>query len=137
MEKQKKNVDFTYQGCGDTLSDIITIGDNFIVNPEKNNSEVVDFYILKCTVCKKCAMQNIVDAWGNFVYVGIFYIEDIFYARLDYYDYVHKLLEDKPVAYMYTYLVKCINVSMSQYNSYSDLYTISATLYECIYNNML
>ena len=132
----KKNVDFTYQGRGDTLSDVLNVGDNFVVNAEEGNSEGVDFYILKCTVSKQCATQNILDAWGNVVSTGTFYIEGIFYARLDDYDYVYRLLEDKPVAYMYSHLVRCINVPMSQYNSCSGLYTVSANVYECIYNSM-
>ena len=48
----EKNVDFTYQGRGDTLSDVLNVGDNFVVNAEEGNSEGVDFYILKCTVSK-------------------------------------------------------------------------------------
>ena len=71
----------------------------------KKAIEGVDFYILKCTLCKQCATQNIVDAWGNFVLAGTFYIEGIFYERLDDYDYVYQLLEDKLVAYMYSHLV--------------------------------
>ena len=59
------------------------MGDNFAENAEEGNLEGVDFYILKCTLCKQCASQNIVDAWGNFVSAGTFYIEGIFYARLD------------------------------------------------------
>ena len=47
----ENNVDFTYQGSGDTLSDIINVGDNFVVNAEEGNSKGIDFYILKCIVC--------------------------------------------------------------------------------------
>ena len=43
------------------------------------------------------------DAWGNFVSAGTFYIEGIFYERLDDYDYVYRLLEDKLVAYMFSF----------------------------------
>ena len=106
------------------------MGDNFIVNAEEENSKGVDFYILKCTLSKQCATQNIVDAWGNFVSVGIFF------TRLDDYDCVCRLLEDKLVAYMYSHLVMRISVPMSNYNSFSDLYTVSAYVYECIYNSM-
>ena len=66
----------------ETLSDVIYVGDNFVVNAEEGNSEGVDFYLLKCTMCK----QNIVDAWGNFVSPRTFYIEGILYAILDEYD---------------------------------------------------
>ena len=131
-----KNADFTYQGRGDTLSDVLNIRDNFVVNTEEGNSEGVDFYLLKCTVSKQCATHNIVDSWGNFVSTETFYIKSIFYARLDDYDYVYRLLEDKPVAYMYSHLVRCINVPMSQYNSYLGLYTIGANVYENIYSSM-
>ena len=134
-EAEKKE-DFIYHGPGDTLSDVIHVGDNFAVDAEEGNSEGADFYILKCKLCKQCATQNIVDAWGNFVSVVTFYIEGIFYARLDDYDYVYRLLEDKPVAYMYSHLVRCISIPMSNYNSCSDLYTISVDVYECIYNSM-
>ena len=48
----KKNVNFTYQGRGDTLSDVSNVGDNFVVNAEEGNSEGVDFYILSCIVSK-------------------------------------------------------------------------------------
>ena len=64
-----------------TLSDVIHVGDNFDVNAEEENWEGVDFYILKCTLCKQCATHNIVDAWGNFVSVGTFYIEGIFLCK--------------------------------------------------------
>ena len=77
-----------------------------------------------------------VDAWGNFVSAGTFYIEGIFYAKLDDYEYVYRLLEDKPAAYMYSHLVRCINVPMSEYNSCSGLYTVGGNVYECIYNSM-
>ena len=83
----------------------------------------VDSYLLKCRICKQCATHNIVDAWGNVVSTRTFYIEGIFYARRDEYDYVYKLLEDK-------------QVPMLQYKSCRKLYTISAYVYECIYNTM-
>ena len=120
----------------ETLSDVIYVGDNFVVNAEEGNSEGVDYYILTCTVSKQCAMQNIVDAWGNFVSVGTFYIEGIFYAQLDAYNYVYILFKDKPIAYMYSHLVRCIKVPMSQYKSCTHLYTVSVDVYECIYNTM-
>ena len=131
-----QNADFTYEGLGDTLSDVLNVGDNFAVNAEEDNSEGADFYILKCTVSKQCARQNMVDAWGNFVSAGTFYIEGIFYAKLDDYEYVYRLLEDKPAAYMLSHLVRCINVPMSEYNSCSGLYTVGGNVYECIYNSM-
>ena len=65
-----------------------------------------------------------------------FYIKGIFCARLDDYDYVYRLLEDKLVAYMYFYLVKWVSVPMSNYNSCSNLYTISGNVYGCIYHSM-
>ena len=73
---------------------------------------------------------------GKFVSAGTLYIEGIFYARLDDYDYVYRILQNKPVSYMYSHLVRCINVPMSQYNSCSDLYTVTVDVYECIYNSM-
>ena len=85
-KEAEKKEEFIYQRPGDTLSDVIYVGDNFVVNAEEGNSEGVDFYILKCTLCKQCATQNIVSA-------GTFYIEGIFYARLDDYDYVYRLLQ--------------------------------------------
>ena len=39
-ETEKKE-DFIYQGSGDTLSDVIHVGDNFTVNAEEGNSEGV------------------------------------------------------------------------------------------------
>ena len=44
-EAEKKE-DFIYQGLGDTLSNVIHVGDNFAVNAELGNSEGADFYIL-------------------------------------------------------------------------------------------
>ena len=35
--KTEKKEDFTYQGSGDTLSDVIHVGDNFAVNAEEGN----------------------------------------------------------------------------------------------------
>ena len=55
IEKQSKKEEFIYQGPGDTLSDVIHVGDNFAVNAKEGNSEGADFYILKCTLCKQCA----------------------------------------------------------------------------------
>ena len=57
-EAEKKE-EFIYQGSGDTQSDVIHVLDNFAVNAEEGNSEGDDFYILKCTLCKQCATQNI------------------------------------------------------------------------------
>ena len=121
MEKQGRMLTSHMRGLGDTLSDVLNVGDNFAVNAEADNSEGVDFYILKCTVNKQCAKQNMVDAWGNFVPAGTFYIRGIFYAKLHDYEYVYRLLEDKPPAYMLSQLVRCINVPMSEYNSCSGL----------------
>ena len=33
----EKNEEFIYQGPGDTLSDVIHVGDNFAVNAEEGN----------------------------------------------------------------------------------------------------
>ena len=92
IEEDTENIEkeFTYQGFGDNLSDVIYVGDNLSINVEEGNPKGVDFYLLKCTVCKQCATHNIVDAWGNVVSAGTFYIEGIFYARVDKYDYVYK-----------------------------------------------
>ena len=69
----------------------------------------------------------------GFVFAGTFYIEGIFYTRLNDYDYVYRLLEDELVVYMYSHLVRCINVLISQYNSCWDLYTISVDVYVQMY----
>ena len=59
----------------------------FVENVEDRNSEGIDFYLLKCTFSKQCATHNIVDTWGNIVFVRFaFYIEGIFYERVDKYD---------------------------------------------------
>ena len=42
-ETEKKE-DFIYHGPGDTLSDVIHVGDNFVVNAEEGNSEGFDLY---------------------------------------------------------------------------------------------
>ena len=76
------------------------------------------------------------DAWGNYVSAGTFYIEGFFYAILDDYDFVYRLLEEKLVAYMYPHFVRCMSLLMSNYSSCSDLYTINVDVYECIYNSM-
>ena len=57
-------------GSGNTLSDVIYIGDNFTVNVEHGNSKGVDFYLLKCTISKQCATHNIVDASANVYLLG-------------------------------------------------------------------
>ena len=41
-EAEKKE-EFIYQGLGDTLSDVIHVGDNFAVNAEEGNSEGLIF----------------------------------------------------------------------------------------------
>ena len=56
----------------------------------------MDFYLLKRNGSKHCAPQNNVDAWGNVIAIGTFYIDDIFYERVDENEYVFKLLEDSP-----------------------------------------
>ena len=71
----------------------------------------------------------------NLLEFGTFYIEVIFYARVDEYNYVYKLLEDKPVVYIFSHLVTCIKVLVSQYRSCTDLYTISVDVYEYIYQH--
>ena len=83
IEAKLENVheEFRYQGFGDTLSDVIYIGNNFIVNAKDGNSNGVDFYLLSCIVCKQCATHNIVDAWENVVFIGTFYIEGTFFNK--------------------------------------------------------
>ena len=43
IDRETKNKeDFTYHGHGDTLSDVIHVGDNFAINAEECNSEAID-----------------------------------------------------------------------------------------------
>ena len=39
----EKKEEFIYQGSGDTLSDVIHVGVNFVVNAEEGNLDGVDF----------------------------------------------------------------------------------------------
>ena len=125
---------FTYQGSADILTDVLCVDDNYAVNAEEGNSEGSDFFFLKCTVPKKQATQNMVDVWGNFISTGTYFVEGLFYENLG--DCLFKLLNDKPIAYMYSHLVRCVKIPMTPDCGMNNLYRISANVYELIYNSM-
>ena len=80
--------------------------------------------------------KNILDELGNVKSIGTFYIKHIYYERVDNYGNVFKLAKESPRAYMYSHLVKCIKILLSQYKSCPVLYTISVDVYKCIYYAM-
>ena len=125
---------FTYQGSADILSDVLCVDDNYPVNADEGKSEGSDFYLLKCVVPKTQATENMVDAWGNFISTGTYFIEELFYENVG--ECLFKLLNDKPIAYMYSHLVRCVKIPKRRDSGTNNLYRISVDVYESIYSSM-
>ena len=125
---------FTWQGDGDYLSDALLVDDNFAVNAEKDNAEGVDFYLLKCIRGKELARKTHMDGWQNMIASGTYYVEGLYYEKLE--DNVYKLLENEPPGYIYSHLVRCIKVPMISVNTTQTLFTLDSDVYDGIYNSM-
>ena len=48
MMENNDQEDWAFSGDGEEISNLINVGDNFVVSIETNNEEGVDFYILQC-----------------------------------------------------------------------------------------
>jgi hypothetical protein len=52
MLKNLDQEDWAFGGDGEEISDLVNVGDNFVVPTEADNEEGVDFYILQCQTPK-------------------------------------------------------------------------------------
>jgi hypothetical protein len=56
--------EWEFGGDGEELSDLLNIGDNFVVPAEEDNVEGVEFYILQCQIPKFKVTKSCRCVWG-------------------------------------------------------------------------
>ncbi|MCO5551972.1 hypothetical protein L7F22_005480 [Adiantum nelumboides] len=122
-----------YAGHHDDLSDALRVGDNFVVNAEEEDS---DFYILRCCIEKRLSTANQKDAWHNQNKNNSYYVEGHFYDKVTGRSNRYVLLDDRPPASMYSHLVRCLKFPLYPERNEPNVYSLSDTVYEHIYNSM-
>ncbi|MCO5548026.1 hypothetical protein L7F22_001482 [Adiantum nelumboides] len=122
-----------YVGHHDDLSDALRVGDNFAVNNEEEDS---DFYILRCCTEKRLSTTTQKDAWCNQIKKNSYYVEGYFYDKVEGRSNRYVLLDDMPSASMYSHLDQCLKFPLYLERNELNVYTLSHTVYECIYNSM-
>jgi hypothetical protein len=63
MENLDKE-DWAFGGDGEEMSDLLNVGDNFVVPIEADNEEGMDFYILQCQTPKFKVVESFKCIWG-------------------------------------------------------------------------
>jgi hypothetical protein len=63
------------------MSDLINVGDNFVVPVEGDNEEGVDFYILQCQTLKFKVFEPFKCVWGCEFDAGDYVIGRIYYQK--------------------------------------------------------
>lgn len=73
--------DWAFGGDGEEMSDLINVGDNFVVPAEAENEEGVEFYILQCQIPKFRVVQPFQCVWGCEFDAGDYVIGGTYYQK--------------------------------------------------------
>lgn len=98
----------------DFLSDMVEVGDNFVVRAKEENGKCRDFFILKCTRTKYTLEQSMVNPWDADCTwdPGFILVEGTYYQQYSKSKYLYMMLDDKPVGVVESHLVCYIKFPM-------------------------
>ena len=130
---EEETDDPVYAGHHDALTDVLYIGDNFVVVAPPDNEELVDFYLLRCTGEKTCVESPIADAWGNQCARGTYVVKGVWYEQRTGNPHEYKLLRKKPDVYLLSHLVRAIKFPMEKIGQ--GWFRMSPDVYEAVYNS--
>jgi hypothetical protein len=77
MHMLKQEDESQFGDDGDALTNMLYIGDNFVVLAEEGNEEGVQYYLLQCQWEKFVVQEEFEDAWSNHSEMGQHIIEGI------------------------------------------------------------
>jgi hypothetical protein len=97
--------EWEFGGDGEELSDLLNIGDNFVVPAEGDNSEGVDFYILQCQRPKFKVRESFSCVWGCDFEAGDLAIGGTYYQKWGSSNKSYVYLSESNVAYIHAHLV--------------------------------
>jgi hypothetical protein len=102
-----------FGGSPNTMTDELSIGDNFAVRAEEGNPEGAHYYILQCQWAKFVVTSSFTCVWGNYFQVGDHAMEGIYYQQWERRrtnSYVY--LSGSHPAYIHSHLVHVIDFPM-------------------------
>lgn len=125
-----------YAGDHDSLSDALSVGDNFAVNAEEGNDEDAYFYIIKCYSQKEKTTKAQKDAWGNCISARSYVVQGHFYAKVQNHDDLYHLLDNRPPILIYSHLVRALKFKIEPVQGEGNVFRLPDDVLENMYNSM-
>lgn len=102
--------------AGDELAGILEIGDNLVVNAEDGNPKGMVFYLILCTKAFHKVEEAFTDNGGTNFDVVDDVVTCLYYHKWGYIDSSYVLLKDSHVVYVYSHLVRVMELLMPHRN---------------------
>ncbi len=81
MEEYEDHEKWEFGGDGEDLSNLLQVGDNFVVPVVEGNDERVDFYVLQCQRTKFMVCESFQCFWGFHFDVGDYVVARTYYQK--------------------------------------------------------
>lgn len=108
--------DWAFGGDGEELSDLLNLGDNFVVPAEEDNAEEVEFHVLACQTRKFRVTESFKCVWGCEFEVGDLAVGGTYYQKWGSSNKSYVYLSESNVAYIPPHLVCASKFSMPPAN---------------------
>jgi hypothetical protein len=109
---QADDEDWAFGGDGEEQSDVLNIGDNFVVPAEEGNSEGVDFYILQCQQPKFRVPEPFDCVWGCHFDAGDYVVGATYYQKWGTSNRSYVFLSESRLAYVDAHLIRMCKFPM-------------------------
>jgi hypothetical protein len=104
--------EWQYGVDGEELARSLEVGDNFVINEEKGNSEGQDFWLVCCNKPLHTFIHPLMYNWGIEYYEGDEIVVGKYYQKWGKSNSTYVLLKDSNVVYLYSHLMKVVNLLM-------------------------
>jgi hypothetical protein len=98
--------DWAFGADGEEISDLVNMGDNFVIPAEADNEEGVDFYILQCQTPKFKVLEPFKCVWGCKFDAGDYVIGGTYFQKWGISSKSFVFLHESRTAYIDAHLVR-------------------------------